>query len=188
MDSFLGINMEAVAIYKLIILYMLDRAGGELTMPRTSSFLIENGYANFESLLQTYEEIEKNGFVSERRVGDTTYLQITDSGEETLGFFSDQLPDGIKKQVREYLKNMGRQIANEESIFGEYYRSTYGGYVVHLVVKENLQTSAKERDKIVQPVVSIDLAVPDEEAAKKAVASWRDKSSGIYKNLLESLL
>ena len=66
--------MEAVAIYKLIILYMLDRAGGELTMPRTSSFLIENGYANFETLLQTYEEIERNGFVEERSMGGKTFL------------------------------------------------------------------------------------------------------------------
>ena len=98
--------MEAVAIYKLIILYMLDRAGGELTMPRTSSFLIENGYANFETLLQTYDEIEQNGFVTERSMGGKTFLQITEEGEETLGFFADQLPDGIKQQVRTYLKDM----------------------------------------------------------------------------------
>lgn len=73
--------MEPVAIYKLIILYMLDRAGGEIAMPRTSTFLIENGYAaNFETLLQTYEEIAKNGFVTEKSMGGKTFLQITEEG------------------------------------------------------------------------------------------------------------
>ena len=169
--------MEAVAIYKLIILYMLDRAGGELTMPRTSSFLIENGYANFETLLQTYDEIEQNGFVTERSMGGKTFLQITEEGEETLGFFADQLPDGIKQQVRTYLKDMGREIANEESIFGEYYRSTFGDYTTHLVVKESGH-----------PVISLDLSVPDEETAKKAVSGWKEKSSELYQQLLEMLL
>lgn len=169
--------MEAVAIYKLIILYMLDRAGGELTMPRTSSFLIENGYANFETLLQTYEEIEKNGFVEERSMGGKTFLQITEEGEETLGFFADQLPDGIKQQVRTYLKDMGREITNEESILGEYYRSTFGDYTAHLVVKESGH-----------PIVAVDISLPDEETAKKAVTGWKEKSSEVYQKLLDILL
>lgn len=182
-----SIRMEPVAIYKLIILYMLDRAGGELAMPRTSSFLIENGYAtNFESLIRTYEEIEQNGFVAERKRGDKTFLEITDSGEETLGFFSDQLSDSIKKQVRGYLSDIGRKIANEELITGEYYRSTYGDYTVHLTVKEKAQTSAKSG--LTQPIVAIDLAVPDEETAKKAAENWEDRSSEIYQKLLDILL
>lgn len=178
--------MEPVAVYKLIILYMLDRAGGEIAMPRTSSFLIENGYANFESLVQTYAEIVKNGFVTEIQKGDLTFLRITEAGEETLGFFTDQLSRGIKKQVREYLKNMGREIVNEESVFGEYYRSTYGDYTVHLVIREKIRTAAKE--DVSQPVVSVDLAVPDETAARKAVESWKIKSGDIYRSLLENLL
>jgi hypothetical protein len=170
--------MEPVAIYKLIILYMLDRAGGEIAMPRTSSFLIENGYAaNFETLLQTYEEIEKNGFVNEKLMGGKTFLQITEEGEETLGFFANQLSDSIKQQIRTYLKDMGREITNEEAILGEYYRSTFDDYTVHLVVKEEGH-----------PVVSIDLSVPDEESAKHVVASWKEKSGDMYQYIVGTLM
>ena len=42
-----------LAIYKLIVLYLLDRVGGEIAMDRLSSFLLERGYVNFVSLLQT---------------------------------------------------------------------------------------------------------------------------------------
>ncbi len=170
--------MEPVAIYKLIILYMLDRAGGEIAMPRTSTFLIENGYAaNFETLLQTYEEIAKNGFVTEKSMGGKTFLQITEEGEETLGFFASQLSDSIKQQIRNYLRDIGRELTNEEAILGEYYRSTYDDYTARLVVKENGH-----------PIVSIDLSVPDEDTAKKAVSEWKNKSSEIYQKLLETLL
>ena len=175
--------MDAVAIYKLIILFLLDRAGGELAMPRISSFLIENGYVNFESLLQTYAEIESNGFVEERKTGGTTFLSITQEGEETLGFFADQLSDDIKQEIRTYLKEMGREIANESAIVGDYYRSTFGDYTVHLSVRERTTTSGA-----MQPILTIDLAVPDEAAAKKAVSGWKDNSTDIYQALLRKLL
>lgn len=176
--------MDAVAIYKLIILFLLDRAGGELAMPRVSSFLIENGYVNFESLLQTYAEIEANGFVEERRRGGMTFLLITQEGEETLGFFADQLSDDIKQEIRAYLKDMGREIANESAILGDYYRSTFGDYTVHLTVRERSTSS----DSTVQPILTIDIAVPDEAAARKAVSGWKEASGDIYRMLLEKLL
>ena len=175
--------MDAVAIYKLIILFLLDRAGGELAMPRISSFLLENGYVNFESLMQTYEEIEANGFVAERKSGGTTFLMITQEGEETLGFFSDQLSDDIKQEIRTYLRNTGHEIANESAIVGDYYRSTFGDYTVHLTVRECTTASGP-----VQPILTIDLSVPDEAAARKAVSAWKGSSSDIYRTLLEKLL
>ena len=72
---------------------------------------------------------------------------------------------------------MGREITNEESILGEYYRSTFGDYTTHLVVRESGH-----------PIVSLDLSVPDEEAAKKAVTGWKEKSSDIYQKLVEMLM
>lgn len=176
--------MQAIAVYKLIILYMLDRAGGELAVPRISTFLLENGYANFETLLKTYDEITENGFVEERVRRDKSYLRITQEGEETLGFFSNQLPEDVRQKIRAYLKDVGHEIAKEESIVGEYYRSTYGDYTVRLSVKEKAMVSS---DKV-QPILTIELSVPDEETAKKAVSRWNDASSDIYKNIVISLM
>lgn len=110
-------------------------------------------------------------------MGGKTFLQITEEGEETLGFFAGQLSDSIKQQIRNYLKDIGRELTNEEAILGEYYRSTYDDYTTRLVVKENGHS-----------IVSIDLSVPDEETAKKAVSEWKNKSSEIYQKLVETLL
>ena len=67
-----------LAIYKLIILYLLDKADGEIAMDRLSSFLLEKGYVNFVSLMQTYAEIEKSGLVRSRNSGDRCFYRITD--------------------------------------------------------------------------------------------------------------
>ena len=176
--------MEAVAIYKLIILYMLDRAGGELSMPRVSTFLIENGYVNFETLLQTYDEIERNGFAEILQKDGMKVLSITQEGEETLDFFSDQLRDEMKQQVRQYLKETGRDIANEKSIIGDYYRSSYGGFTAHLVIKEPGRTAGSPAE----PVLAIDLSVPDEESARRMVELWKERSADVYRYLLTNLL
>ena len=108
--------MEAYAIYKLIILYMLDRAGDQLAMPQISNFLFETGYATFTSLSKTFEEINADGFVEEHVIGDTTYLRITEEGEQTLKFFSSSLSQEIKEQVREFLRENSQSIRNDNDV------------------------------------------------------------------------
>ena len=54
---------EVFTVYKLIILYILDRSDGDVTQPMMSSFLLESGYANFISLAESYKQLEQQGLV-----------------------------------------------------------------------------------------------------------------------------
>ncbi len=91
-----------LAVYKLTILYMLDRINGPIAMSRITEFLLENGYVNFVSLNQTLAEIEESGLVRSETRRDGIFLYITQEGTETLNFFSGSLSDEIKGQVDEY--------------------------------------------------------------------------------------
>lgn len=166
-----------IAVYQLIILYILQRCGGEIAMPHLSNFLIENGYVNFESLVSTYNEARDNGFVTSRVQGDTTFLQITEEGRQTWKFFRSQLSPAIQKQADEYLESIGRQLVSDRSIIGEYYKASYGGYLAHMAVKE---------DKAV--LLEINLNVPSEESAKAVIQRWREQSSELYQELISRLL
>ena len=55
---------STIAIYQLIILYLLHRSPKELPMVLLSNFMLENGYVNFETLAATYEELKANGYVT----------------------------------------------------------------------------------------------------------------------------
>ena len=80
-----------LAVYKLTILYMLDRINGPIAMSRITEFLLENGYVNFVSLNQTLAEIEESGLVRSETRRDGIFLYITQEGTETLNFFSGSL-------------------------------------------------------------------------------------------------
>lgn len=165
-----------IAVYQLIILYILQRCGGEIAMPHLSDFLIENGYVNFESLVSTYEEAESNGFVTSRVKGDRTFLQITEEGRQTWKFFRSQLSPAIQQQADQYLKSIGRELVSDRSIIGEYYKASYGGFMAHMAVKE---------DKAV--LLEINLNVPSEESARKVIRNWKEQSSDIFQELLAKL-
>ncbi len=165
-----------LTIYKLIVLYMLSRAEGEVHKDRISDFLLGNGYANFVSLLRTYAEIEENGLVKSYNRLEHESLKITDEGRETLRLFSGQLSADIRKQIDQYLRENGVELRNEQDISARYFLSTSGLYEVNLKVKERDTT-----------VVALTLTVPNKEMAIAIAKQWKQKNEEIYQTLIEKL-
>ncbi len=193
-----------VAIYKLIILYLLDRAAGdktprwssqvredagaagsetdrtrdgEIAMSQVTNFLIENAYINFEGLVNTFEEIKQNGFVEGRQDGDVMYLRITPEGRETVHMFRDELSLEIRSKVEAYLKEHDRKIREARSIVGEYYKAAYGGSTAHLVLRDDHRE-----------LFSVDLNLPDEDSARAVARKFRTHSDDVYAAIIEQLM
>lgn len=167
---------NAIAIYKLIILYLLDRADEEISMGRISNFLIENAYVDFEMLMSTYSQVERDGYLTGRSVGDTMFLQITDEGRQVVRMFRNQLSTEIRDKADTYLQENGHALREERSVIGEYYKASYGGYTVHLVVKEDHKV-----------LFAMDLNVPDEDTARHMIARFKESSVDIYGAVMEQL-
>ena len=55
---------EPFTLYKLIILYMLDRVDFPLTNSQISSFLLDRGYTNYFTLQQAFSELEEANLAS----------------------------------------------------------------------------------------------------------------------------
>jgi len=168
--------MEKIAIYKLIILYMLDRAKNKIAVPQVSNFLIENGYVDFESLVSTLSEIQDNGFVQVDAEAGKSFLVITQEGEDTLRMFIDELPEGMRAQVDRFLQDNGRALRSERDVTAEYYRSTFGGFVAHLGVRE-----------MENPLIEVSISVPDEATAKKVTENWKSRSTEVYQAVVNAL-
>lgn len=160
---------SSIAIYKLIVLYLLDRADDEIAMGRVSNFLIENAYVDFEMLLSTYSQIERDGYLTGRSVGDTMFLRITEEGHAVVRMFRNQLSDDIRGKVDSYLKENGHQLREDRSVRGEYYKASYGGYIAHMAVYEDHKN-----------LFTLDLNVPDEATARHIIANFKANSSDVY--------
>lgn len=167
---------NTIAIYKLIILYLLDRSDSEIAMGRISNFLIENAYVDFRILLQTYSQIEKDGYLTARTIGDTVFLQITEEGRAALSMFKRQLSQDIRDKADAYLTENGRTLREERQITAEYYRASYGGYTVRMVVREDQRI-----------LFEMNLNVPDEETARHVAANFRNASADIYGTVIDRL-
>ena len=119
-------------VYKLIILYMLDRAEGEVTQGMLSTFLLEGGYANFVSLAESYDQLEKQGLVNIILRGNKKFLKLTEAGQQALGFFGMQLSPQIRRQADNWLIENGQKIREEREVTAIYERMTSGGDLYHI--------------------------------------------------------
>ncbi len=167
---------DPLTLYKLIILYMLDKVNFPLTSAQISEFILEKEYTNFLTLQQTIHELKEASLITARTVGNRTLLRPTAEGSKTLHFFQDHISTAIKTEIRDFFRKNEIEMRNESSVLADYYKSTSGEYEAHLVAKEGRVT-----------LVDITLSVPTQETAAAICENWQQKSETIYQFLAEQL-
>ena len=158
---------EVFTVYKLIILYMLDRAEGDVTQAMLSSFLLESGYANFVSLAESYDQLEKRGLVRIVMTGDKKFLHLTEAGRQAYEYFGSRLSPQIRAQADEWLRENGQKIRE---------KMTSGVYEVRMSVRERGAT-----------ILEVRIAVPDAASAEAVASKWEEKNASVYQYLVENL-
>ena len=167
---------DPLTIYKLIVLYMLNRVTFSLTTAQVSGFILEKEYTNFLTLQQVFSELSDAGLIGLETVRNRTLLSITEEGKSTLSFFENRISEAIKQDINEFLREKEYTLRNEVSILGDYYKSTSGEYEAHLVAK----------DRGIR-LVDITLSVPTQEAASAICDNWQKKNQEIYQFLVQQL-
>lgn len=167
---------DPLTLYKLIVLYMLNRVSFPLTTAQISDFILDKDYTNFLTLQQVINELTEAGLIEGQTIRNRTHLDITEEGRETLQFFENRISDAIKTDINEYLRKNEFTLRNEVSVIGDYYKSTSGEYEAHLVAK----------DRGIN-LIDITLSVPIEEMAASICDNWQKKNQDIYKYLIEQL-
>ena len=167
---------DSLTLYKLIVLYMLNRVSFPLTTAQISDFILEKEYTNFLTLQQVINELTEAEMVTARSARNRTYLTITEEGRETLNFFRNRIHYATKEEIDAYFLENEFTLRNETSILGDYYKSTSGEYEARLV--------ARDRDI---NLVEIVLSVPSEEIASSICDNWQKKNGEIYQYLTREL-
>ncbi len=167
---------EPLTLYKLIILYMLDRVSFPLTKAQVGDFIQEKDYTNFFTIQQVISELIDTNLITAKSIRNRTHLAITNEGRETLHYFENRISDAIKSDVDGYFSEKEFDLRNEVSVLGDYYKSTSGEYEAHLLAKERGIT-----------MVDITLSVPAEEMAASICDNWQKKNQAIYQYLVSQL-
>lgn len=167
---------DPLTLYKLIVLYMLNRVTFPLTTAQISDFILEKEYTNFLTLQQVINELTDANMIDARSVNNRTHLTITEEGRETLQYFENRINDTIKEEIQTYFAEKEFTLREEVSILGDYYKATSGEYEAHLVAKERGIN-----------LIDLTLSVPSKEMASTICDNWQKKNQEIYQYIIEQL-
>lgn len=169
-------NQDTLIFYKLIVLYMLNRAAFPITKAQIADFILEKEYMDFFTLQQVFSELDDAEMISVKSVRNRTHLAITEQGRETLYYFQNRISSTTKEKINSFFRENELQMRNEVSILSDYYKSMSGEYEAHL--------SATEKNV---RLIDITISVPDEETASSICDNWQKKNQAVYQRLIEDL-
>ncbi|BBF44334.1 hypothetical protein lbkm_3023 [Lachnospiraceae bacterium KM106-2] len=168
---------DALTLYKLIILYILNKVDFPLTNAQLCDFILEKEYTTYFNIQQAISELHDSELVTSKTVRNSSYYRITDAGEETLEFFENKISDAIKADIMDYLRKNKYSLRDEVSNLADYYEEKKNEYIVRCQVKE--QGSS---------IIDLSLIVPTEDAAISICNNWKKKSQNVYSYLMKTLL
>ena len=93
---------EPFTIYKLTILYMLDKAGFPLSNTQISNFFLEKEYTDYFRVQEVIGDLVNADLINFESTHSNTQYTLTAAGKETLGFFKDKITDGIESDVKSF--------------------------------------------------------------------------------------
>lgn len=169
--------VDSSTLYKLIILYMLNKVDFPLTNAQISEFFLENEYTNYFSLQEAINDLDDSGFIFSEAIRNTSYYHLTSEGRQTLEYFGNKIPNAIIDDVDIFLIKNKYELRNEVGTLSDYYRSSTGDYIVHCQVKESNAI-----------LIELNLSVPTKEDASSMCARWKDASTEIYQNVMSNLM
>lgn len=168
---------EAFTLYKLIVLYMLEKLDFPLTNGQISEFILDKGYTNYFTLQQTLSELVEAGFIREESTHNRTLYHLTEEGAETIQFFKSNISPAIRQDVDTFMKEKSYELKNEVSVKADYYPNNAGEYDVRCQILENGAS-----------IIDLTLTVPTEDEAVTVANNWNKKNQEIYAQIMTSLL
>lgn len=168
---------NVLTIYKLIILYMLDKVNSTLTNSQLSEYIVDREYTNYFTIQQVLSEAVDSNLIKKETTYHATIYQLTNEGKETIDYFYQEISPAIREDIDAYLKKNDYNLRNDTDIISDYYRNTNQEYSVHLQIKEKKAQ-----------LMDLTITVPSESLAQSIANNWTKNSQEVYALIMKQLL
>jgi DNA-binding PadR family transcriptional regulator len=168
---------ETLMLYKLIVLYILNKVDFPFTNGQLTNFILEKEYTSYFNIQQAISELIGDNYITSETIRNSSLYQITESGRETLSFFIQSISQSIRDDIDNYLKEHKYSLRNEVSTLADYYKGNKDEYMTKLRVIEGDSS-----------IIELLLSVPSEHEANTICNNWREKSPDIYAYVISSLI
>lgn len=171
----LGSNRE-LAENKLILLYIIDKINLPVSNLQITKIILENKFMNYFFLQQFLNELCDSGMLSPSTEGDKAYYSITQSGKQTLGYFTGHIPLGIKSRIDNTISQIRKNIKNETLIKADFTPESENEFTVSCSVHEDNFS-----------LIDLEISVGTKNDARTICENWKKHSQAIYAEIMDSL-
>lgn len=168
---------EPLTLTKLIILYMLDKAGNPVLKTQIFGFILEKEYTNYFTLMQACSELCDTKFIETRIIMNGPHLAILEDGVDTLRSFSDRISQGIKDDIAQFFHDNQIDIKSSHNVNTNYYRAGRNEYIAELSLKEDDSE-----------LLLLRVSMPTEESVRAMCENFEEKSDELFGLIVDKLL
>lgn len=171
----LGSNRE-LAENKLILLYIIDKINIPISNLQITKLIMENKFMNYFLLQQFLKDLCDQMMLEANVVEGKTFYIITSTGKQTLTFFTDHIPAGIKMRIDNNIIDIRKNIRNETRITSDYTPESENEFIVNCSVREDNFS-----------LIDLKITVGTKNDARAICENWQTSSQAIYAEIIESL-
>lgn len=169
-------NSTELAENKLLVLYVIKTLKQSISNTQLTEIILENNFINYFTLQQYISELVSSEFLRYDEVNDKNLLTLTNKGDNVLSFFNSRISPLKKKIIDDYLLTMMDSIKKELTIHSDYTISENDMFLVDL--------KAFEGDSL---LMELKLSVPTKKQANNLCNDWKENTSQIYNNIINTL-
>ena len=170
-------SQDTLMLYKLMVLYMLNKVDFPLTNSQISEFILDKGYTNYFTLQQALHDLSDTELIRTEHIHNNSYYSMNQSGEETLEFFGYKIPAEIKSEIDQFFDEHKYHLRSENEVTADYYEEKKDCYMVRCEIHDKKEL-----------LVGITLNVTDEEQAIAICDNWRNHHGDVYDYLIHTLM
>jgi hypothetical protein len=173
--------MQDSTLNKLILLFVFEK----MEIPVSEETLVElcssdnEWIPNYLECKETLLQLLDAGFVYATNTNAQTgpLYTITPDGRVCLAHFFIRIPSSIREDITEFTKENRVRYRKKQEYLSDYKKNPDGSYTVNLKIIEPAQ-----------PVLEINLVVPDRHKAKWIFQNWKENAPQVYASLYSQLV
>ncbi len=168
---------EPNTMYRVMILYMLNKVEYPLTGTQITDFILEKEYTNYFTVQQTLADLLSSELITAESTHNNTRYRLTEEGSQSLEFFEDKITPEIREDIDTYFEENSFRLKQETSVYADYYKAAGPGWQVECRIK-NMES----------PVLSLTFNVQTAEQARAICSNWEKENTEVYAMLMDLLL
>ncbi len=168
---------KELAENKLILLYIISMANMPISNLQITKIILENQFMNYFIFQQFLNELCELEYLSSDIIDSKTFYTITASGKQTLDYFTNHIPFGVKNNIDRSMTEIRKRIRNETLIKADYTPESENEFIVKCQVHEDNFS-----------LIDLEISVGTKSDCNTICENWKKFSNQIYGEILESLI